>query len=198
MNRTQIEYESFVELNSQVPGRHFSEDHLFLVVPPIEYHEEVPAIVGTYVLDRYVQYLKDMYSCPHVLPTLDPSWQSTYYARVEAMRLREAHEKKAPLGFAKVTKATVIPTGQRKEIHALTKIRLGGYGVNLMGEVSEKYPLPLGLDMKNSYCVLTPGSAKVNLMIENTTNRNITIPAKAIVFQLNLANKILKLLLPTC
>ena len=196
MNGTQIEYEGFVELNFQVPGRNFSEDCLFLVVPPIEYHEEVPAIVGTYVLDRYVQYVKDIGA--HVLPTLDPSRQSTYYARLEAMRLREAHEKEDPLGFAKVTKATIIPAGQRKEIHDLTRIRHGGYGVNLMAEVSEKHPLPLGLDLKNSYCDLTPGSAKGNIMIENTTNRNITIPAKAIVCQLNLANKIPKLLLPTC
>ena len=134
----------------------------------------------------------------HVLPTLDLSWQSTYHARMEAMRLREAYENEAPLGFAKVTKATVIPAGQRKEIHALTKIRHGGYGVNLIGEVSEKHPLPQGLNLKNSYCDLTPGSAKVNLLIENTTNRNITIPAKAIVCQLNLANKIPKILMPTC
>ena len=195
VNGTEIEYEGFVELNFQVPGRNFSEDHLFLVVTPIEYHKEVPAIVGTYVLDRYIDYLKDIGA--HVLPTLYPSWQSTYYARVEAMRLREAHEKGAPLGFAKVTKATIIPAGQRKEIHALTKIKHRGYGVNLMGEVSEKHPLPQGLEFKNSYCDLTPGSAKVNLMIENTTTKNITIPAKAIVCQLNLANKIPKLLLPT-
>ena len=67
-----------------------------------------------------------------------------------------------------------------------------------MGEVSENHPLPLGLDLKNSYCNLTPCSDKVNLMIENTTNRNITIHAKATVCQLNLANKIPKLLLPTC
>ena len=93
-------------------------------------------------------------------PTLEHFWQSTYYAREEAMRLREAHEKEAPLSFAKVTKAPVIPAGQRKEIYALTKIRHVGYGVNLMGEVSEKHPLPLGLDLKNSYCDLTPGSAK--------------------------------------
>ena len=66
-----------------------------------------------------------------------------------------------------------------------------------MGEVSEKHPLPQGLKLKNSYCDLTPGSAKVNLMIENTTKTNITISAKAIVCQLNLANKIPKLLLPT-
>ena len=98
VNGTEIDYEGFVELNFQVPGRNFSEDHLFLVVPPIEYHKEIPAIVGTYVLDRYIEYLKDIGG--HVLPTLDPSWQSTYYARVEAMRLREAHEKEAPLGFA--------------------------------------------------------------------------------------------------
>ena len=66
-----------------------------------------------------------------------------------------------------------------------------------MGEVSEKHPLPQSLKLKNSYCDLTPGSARVNLMIENTTSRSITIPAKAIVCQLNLANKIPKLLLPT-
>ena len=195
VNGTEIEYEGFVELNFQVPGRNFSEDHLFLVVPPIEYHKEIPAIVGTYVLDRYIEYLKEIGA--HVLPTLDPSWQSTYYARAEAMRLREAHEKEDPLGFAKVTKATVIPAGQRKEIHALTRIKHGGYGVNLIGEVSEKHPLPQGLNLKNSYCNLTPGSAKVNLMLENTTRKNITIPAKAIGCQLNLANQIPKLLLPS-
>ena len=194
-NGREIEYEGFVELNFQVPGRNFSEDHLFLVVPPIECHKEIPAIVGTYVLDRYIEYLKEIGA--HVLPTLDPSWQSTYYARAEAMRLREAHEKEASLGFAKVTKATVIPAGQRKEIHALTKIKHGGYGVNLIGEVSEKHPLPQGLDLKNNYCNLTPGSAKVNLMLENTTRKNITIPAKAIVCQLNLANQIPRLLLPS-
>ena len=69
--------------------------------------------MGTYVLDRYIDYLKDIGA--YVLPTLDPSWQSTYYARIETMRLRKAHEKEASLGFAKVTKATVISAGQRKE-----------------------------------------------------------------------------------
>ena len=57
--------------------------------------------------------------------------------------------------------------------------------------------MPQGLDLKISYSNLTPGSAKVNLMLENTTRKNITIPARAIVCQLNLANQIPKLLLPT-
>ena len=71
----------------------------------------------------------------------------------------------------------------------MTKIKHGGYGVNFMGDVSEKHPLPQGLELKNIYCDLTPGSAKVDLMIENTTRNNITIPAKAIVCKLNLAKK---------
>ena len=152
--------------------------------------------MGTYVIDKYVQYLKAIGA--DIVPTLDLSWQSTYYATMEAMRLREVHENEAPLGFAKVTKATVIPAGQRKEIHALTKIRHCRYGVKLIGEVSEKHPLPQGLQLKNSYCDLTPCNAKVNLMIENTTNKNIVIPARAVVCQLNLANKILKIPMPTC
>ena len=86
VNGTQIEYEGYADLSVQVPGRNFSEDHLFLVVPTIEYHKEIPAIVGTYVIDTYVQYLMDIGA--HVLPTLDLSWQSTYHARIEAMRLR--------------------------------------------------------------------------------------------------------------
>ena len=45
----------------------------------------------------YVQYLKDI--AADIVPTLDLSWQSTYYARMEAMRLREAHENEAPLGL---------------------------------------------------------------------------------------------------
>ena len=35
--------------------------------------------MGTYVIDRYVQYLKDIGA--HILPTLDLSWQSTYHAK---------------------------------------------------------------------------------------------------------------------
>ena len=51
VNGTEIEYEVFVELDFQVPGRNFSKDHLFLVVAPIEYHKEVPAHSG-YICTR--------------------------------------------------------------------------------------------------------------------------------------------------
>ena len=96
------------------------------------------------MIDRFVEYLKHIGA--HGLPSLDLSWQNTYYARVEAIRLREALGEEPPLGFAKVTKVTLIPAGQEKEIHGLNKIEHGGYGVNLIGEVSQKHPLPHSLE----------------------------------------------------
>ena len=51
VNGTEIEYEGFVELNFQVPGRDFSEDYLFLVVPPIEYRKGNPCYSG-YICTR--------------------------------------------------------------------------------------------------------------------------------------------------
>ena len=52
VNGTEIEYEGFVELKFQVPGEILVKIiYLELVVPHIEYHKHVPAIVGTYVLD---------------------------------------------------------------------------------------------------------------------------------------------------
>ena len=87
---------------------------------------------------------------------------------------------------------------QRKEYNALTRSRHGGYGDNLMGQGSEKHPLPLGLDLKNWLLVIWHQAVlKVNLMIENTSSRNMTIPPKAIVCQLNVANQIHKLVEPS-
>ena len=46
------------------------------------------------------------------------------------------------------------------------------------------------------YSPLGPGSCRVSALIENKTNTNITIPARTVVCQLGLANKIPKLVYP--
>ena len=193
-NGSDVEYEGYVEVNFQVPGRNFNEDHLFLVVPPIEYHKQVPAIVGTYILDSFVDHLKQLGQ--DTIDTLDISWKSMYHTRVETHRLRELHGSNPPLGFVRVTKATTIPAGKAVEIHGITKIKHGGYSVNLSSEASSNHPLPKGLKNVNAYCNLSPGSSRVNVMVENTGVKDVKLPAKAIICQLQLANIIPKLLFP--
>ena len=58
MNGNIFGYEGFVEVNVQIPGRDFSEDHLFLVTSEISHQKEIPVVVGTYFIVSLSEYLK--------------------------------------------------------------------------------------------------------------------------------------------
>ena len=59
-----------------------------------------------------------------------------------------------------------------------------------------KKALPKGLKLITGYSPLGAGSSRVSNIIENTSDNDITIPAKTIVSQLSLANMIPKLIYP--
>ena len=48
--------------------------------------------------------------------------------------------------------------------------------------------LPTGLKLQAGYSQISPGSCKVSTDIDNLSDNDITIPAKASISQLNLAN----------
>ena len=63
MNGSLLGYDSYVEVNVQIPDRDFSEDHLFLVTSEIN-QKEIPVVVGTYFiasLSNYLRLLKKRY-----------------------------------------------------------------------------------------------------------------------------------------
>ena len=60
MNGEVFGYEGFVEVNVQIPGRNFSEDHLFLVTSEISHQKEIPVVVGTYFIASLSEYLKTL------------------------------------------------------------------------------------------------------------------------------------------
>ena len=78
----------------------------------------------------------------------------------------------------------------------MTKIKHGGYSVNCISEPAIGHNLPKGLTLIPGYSPLGLGSCRVSALIENKTNANITIPARTVVCQLGLANKIPKLVYP--
>ena len=47
MNGSIFGYDEFVEVNVHIPGRDFSEGHLFLVTSEISHQKEIPVVVGT-------------------------------------------------------------------------------------------------------------------------------------------------------
>ena len=115
---------------------------------------------------------------------------------VEAARIREKYGCEPPLGFVKTTKPVVIQAGTSREIHGLTKVKHGGYTVNCISEPAMGHNLPKGLKLIPGYSPLSPGSCRVSAVVENGTNSDVTIPARTIVCQLGLANRIPKLIYP--
>ena len=53
-----FEYDAYVEVNVQIPGRDFSEDHLFLVSSMMNSQKDMPVIVGNFFIDSLNRYLK--------------------------------------------------------------------------------------------------------------------------------------------
>ena len=60
MNGEVFGYEGFVEINVQIPGRDFSEDHLFLVTSKISHQKEIPVVLGTYFIDSLSRYYMEL------------------------------------------------------------------------------------------------------------------------------------------
>ena len=187
-------YEGFVEVNVQVPGRDFSEDHLFLVTSELSHQKEIPIVLGTYFIESLSKYLhgidKDEFD------SLDYTVKQAYLSWVEATRIREKYGCEPPLGFVKTTKPVLIQAGTSREIHGLTKIKHGGYAVNCISEPAIGQQLPKGLKLIPGYSPLSPGSCRVSAVVENNTDKDITIPARFTICQLGLANRIPKLIYP--
>ena len=78
----------------------------------------------------------------------------------------------------------------------ITKIKHGGYSVNCISEPAMEKALQKGLKLITGYSPLRAGSSRVSNVIENTSDKGITIPAKTIVSQLSLANMIPRLIYP--
>ena len=187
-------YEGFVEVNVQIPGRDFSEDHLFLVTSEISHQKEIPVVLGTYFIESLSKYIHGIDK--NEFDSLDYTVKQAYVSWVEATRIREKYGCEPPLGFVKITKPVLIQAGTSREIHGLTKVKHGGYAVNCISEPAIGHQLPKGLKLIPGYSPLGPGSCRVSAVVENNTDKDITIPARSTICQLGLANRIPKLIYP--
>ena len=68
--------------------------------------------------------------------------------------------------------------------------------MNCISEPAVGHKLPKGLKLIPGYSPLGPGSCRVSTVIENSTDTDIIIPARTVLCQLGLANKIPKLIYP--
>ena len=168
MNGEVFGYEGFVEVNVQIPGRDFSENHLFLVTSEISHQKEKPVVRGTYFIDSLSKYLHGIDK--EEFDSLDYTLKQAYLSWVEAARIREKYGCEPPLGFVKTTKPVITQAGTSREIHGLTKKSHGGYAVNCISEPAMGHQLPKGLKLIPGYSPLSPDSCRVSSVVENGTD----------------------------
>ena len=68
--------------------------------------------------------------------------------------------------------------------------------MNVVNENPQITPLPHGLKTENTLSQLSPGSNRILVAMSNYSDKDITIPAKTIISQLSLGNKIPKMIYP--
>ena len=78
----------------------------------------------------------------------------------------------------------------------MTKIKHGGWSVNVVNENPQITPLHHGLKTESTLSQLSPGSNRILVAMSNYSDQDITIPAKTIISQLSLDNKVPKMIYP--
>ena len=66
--------------------------------------------------------------------------------------------------------------------------------MNCISEPAMGHQLPKGLKLIAGYSPLSPGSCRVSTVVENSTDKDVIIPARTTICQLGLANRIPKLI----
>ena len=73
-----------------------------------------------------------------------------------------------------------------------TKLKGHGLKLNLIAEPSENNQVPSSVQCTPTYCNLEPGSNRVTVGLRNVSSKQITVPPRTVVCQIQLANMVPK------
>ena len=99
--------------------------------------------------------------------------------------------------MVKTTKPITLPSFSTTIVWGHTKLKGHGLKLNLIAEPSENCQLPSSVQYIPTYCNLEPGSNRVTVDLRNVSAKQITVPSRTVVCQIQLANTVPKLQTPT-
>ena len=96
----------------------------------------------------------------------------------------------------KTTKPITLPPFSTTTVWGHTKLKGHGMKLNLIAEPSENNQLPPSIQCTPTYCNLEPGSNQVTVGLRNVLAKQITIPSRTVVCQIQLVNMVPKIPTP--
>ena len=109
---------------------------------------------------------------------------------------RKVQAQQLQKSTVKTTKPITLPPFSTTVVKGHTKLKGHGMRLNLIAEPSEINQLPPSVQCTPTYCNLEPGSNRVTVGLRNVSARQITIPSRAVVCQVQLANMVPKIQTP--
>ena len=158
---------------------------LLLVLPTAEYQKRVPVTIGTSLTDMGVDSLGTLNQTKSTSPWKTMCCATKSRRKVQAQQIQK--------NTVKTTKPTTLPPFSTTIVRGHTKLKGLGKKLNLMAKLSENNPLPPSVQCTPTYCNLEPGSNRVPVGLRNVLATQITIPSRAVVCQIQLANMVPKI-----
>ena len=179
-----LEYVGFIEAKLSFPmGLHvFETEALLLVLPTTEYQKRVPVTIGNSLTDMAVDSLG-----PLGQSQSSPSWKTVCCTTQSRRKVQAQQLQKSTV---KTAKPITLPPFSTTVVKGHTKLKNHGMRLNLIAEPLEINQLPTTVQCTPTYCNLEPGSNTVTVGLRNVSAKQITIPSRAVVCQVQLANMV--------
>jgi len=182
-----------LNLRPDLDNRDHNRTILALVIPDRYCDPKVPVVLGTKVIRDYRNYHIKYGTKNNVDSFLPKAWRCAF----NALQIADSHD--GVIGIVKSTKVEVVPPGSRKIIHALCRLNKEFVSLDssshVLTEVTPQHALPGGLLVTSSLINLSNrnlSTCRVDVEFQNHSNRELSIPAKAVVcnlHQVKLVNK---------
>ena len=109
---------------------------------------------------------------------------------------RKVQAQQLQKSTVKTTKPMTLPPFSTMVVKGHNKLKGHGMRLNLIAEPSEINQLPPSVQCTPTYCNLEPGSNRVTVGLRNVLAKQITIPSRELVCQVQLAKMVPKILAP--
>ena len=172
------------ELSFSMGTHVFTAEALLLVLPTTEYQKRVTVTMGTSLTEMAVDSLGTLDQSKLTTPWKTVCCATQSWRKVQAQQIQKNSQ---------TTKPITLPPFSTTIVKGHTKLKGHGMGLNLIADPSENNQLPPSVQCTPTYCNLEPGSNSITVGLRKVLAKQITIPSRTVVCQIQLANMVPKI-----